>query len=108
MNKSSIQREILASKLLEIGKSLLKTLQPDGNHAVPGASRDPVKWIQKSLTIAEPLDDAARPHIKELKVSVAHFQNRTGDSSIVVCSAALYTKESRCVFEACMPAIASL
>lgn len=59
----------MASKLLEIGKSLLKALQPDGDHAVPGASRDPVKWIQKALTIAEPLDDAASPHIKEIKVS---------------------------------------
>lgn len=59
------QRQTLAAKLLDIGKSLLR--QAVG---VEGAgARDSVKWVQKAFTVTEQVDSVECPGLAELKVS---------------------------------------
>ncbi|KAH9947352.1 meiosis protein SPO22/ZIP4 like-domain-containing protein [Amylocystis lapponica] len=64
-------RELLAAKLLAIGKSLLRTSSRDGNPATPhGGTRDSVKWMQKAFAIVEHLDDPECAGANELKRSI--------------------------------------
>jgi hypothetical protein len=65
------QRELLASKILEIGKSALKHSIRQGNSAIEKngvRNLDAVRWLQKAFAMTEQLDDSATPSIAELKV----------------------------------------
>ncbi|KAG6819251.1 hypothetical protein H0H93_013770, partial [Arthromyces matolae] len=53
-------RQLLASKFHRIGKSMLE--QPEGTK-----SSDAVLWLQKSFTLADPLEDKVAPGVAELK-----------------------------------------
>jgi hypothetical protein len=55
------QCELLAAKLLEIGKSVLS--DKDGAGAL-----DAVKWLQRGFAITEKLEDSATPGLGQLKV----------------------------------------
>jgi hypothetical protein len=58
------QRELLAAKLLEIGKSVLSN--KDIGDGV--STLDAVKWLQKAFAIIEKLEDSATPGPGQLKV----------------------------------------
>jgi len=59
-------RELLAFKLHQIGKSLLKEPSlEDGSKTV-----DAVQWLQKAFSIADKVDDTAALSIAELKISI--------------------------------------
>ncbi|OBZ78675.1 hypothetical protein A0H81_00255 [Grifola frondosa] len=62
-------RTVLAAKLLEIGKTLLRTGSRDSNHSASNA-RKSIKWIQKSFSIIEPLEDAGDADNRNLKRSI--------------------------------------
>jgi hypothetical protein len=61
-------RELLASKILEIGKSGLKSSLRQGKATDGVRNLDAVRWLQKAFALTEQLDDAATPSIAELKV----------------------------------------
>lgn len=64
-------RELLAAKLLEIGKSLLRVDIQSSSLANRGArARDSVKWLQKAFAMIECLDDANNVCGKDLKRSI--------------------------------------
>ncbi|TFK38784.1 meiosis protein SPO22/ZIP4 like-domain-containing protein [Crucibulum laeve] len=74
-------RELLAFKLHQIGKSMLKgTDEQDRNRAV-----DAVEWLQKAFSMADQLEDTAAPGVAELKISIlrtmarAYFLSRAYD-----------------------------
>ena len=70
---TSLQHVALAAKLLEIGKSFLKTLR-EGPHSPDGVQQHPsqyaVKWMQKAFTIIELSDDSTVAGLGELKVAL--------------------------------------
>ncbi|KAF9007848.1 hypothetical protein BDQ17DRAFT_1237313, partial [Cyathus striatus] len=57
-------RELLAFKLHQIGKSVLKGTDKQEGH---GAA-DAVGWLQKAFSMADQLEDTAAPGVTELKV----------------------------------------
>ena len=60
----------LAAKLLEIGRSILKTVQDGPGDAVqPPPGEGAVKWMQKAFSIIELADDASTAGMGDLKVS---------------------------------------
>jgi len=64
-------RQVLAAKLLEIGKSLLKDNQKEDLVTMGGIrTRNAVNWIQKAFAITEQMDDAESPGIADLRQSV--------------------------------------
>ena len=64
------QRQTLAAKLLDIGKSLLRQSAVEGSTAVEGVrARDSVKWVQKAFTVTEQVDCTECPGSAELKAS---------------------------------------
>jgi hypothetical protein len=64
-----LQRELLAAKLLEIGKSVLKANSGEANGTGDGVkAQDAVRWMQKAYNMIEQLDDSATPGMVELKV----------------------------------------
>ncbi|KAJ7615258.1 meiosis protein SPO22/ZIP4 like-domain-containing protein [Mycena polygramma] len=65
-------RERLASKLHDIGKSVLKT-QAAGAAGTDGP--EAVTWLQKAFTIADKLDDSAA-RVPELKISILRTMAR--------------------------------
>jgi len=56
-------RQLLASKFHEIGKSMLK--EPDITRPA-----DVVIWLQKAFSLADQLEDAVTPGLAELKISI--------------------------------------
>ncbi|KAI5118182.1 hypothetical protein M0805_004995 [Coniferiporia weirii] len=65
-------RELLAAKILEIGKSILKAASrapESGTIALADSRRiqDSVRWIQKAFTLVEKMEDAETPGMAELK-----------------------------------------
>ncbi|KAJ6605346.1 meiosis protein SPO22/ZIP4 like-domain-containing protein [Mycena vulgaris] len=65
-------RERLASKLHEIGKSVLK----GQGGVVGGEGPEAVTWLQKAFAIADQLDDAAGLGIPELKICILRTMAR--------------------------------
>ncbi|KIM81848.1 hypothetical protein PILCRDRAFT_8503 [Piloderma croceum F 1598] len=64
-------RELLAAKLLEIGKSVLKASSGQANSTGDGVkAQDAVRWMQKAYYMIEQLDDSATPGIVELKRAI--------------------------------------
>ncbi|KAG1809768.1 uncharacterized protein HD556DRAFT_1223242, partial [Suillus plorans] len=72
-NKTShgkhFQRETLATKLLDIGKSLLRSCYQD-NKLTPEESKanEAIRWMQKAFSVIEPLDCTANAGLAELKI----------------------------------------
>ena len=62
------QRELLASKVLQIGKSLLISEGRDYDSKIEARAEDAVMWLQKAFTLAEPLDDTLTAGAVDLKV----------------------------------------
>lgn len=62
------QRELLASKILEIGQSMLKSVSRGPRDADSAECQRAVQWIQKAFAMAEQLADTATPGVAELKV----------------------------------------
>ncbi|THH10579.1 hypothetical protein EW145_g1240 [Phellinidium pouzarii] len=65
-------RELLAARMLEIGKSILKASSRgsgDGAAALADSRRaqDAVRWIQKAFTLVEKMEDTETPGMAELK-----------------------------------------
>ena len=59
---------MLASKLLEIGKSLLTGDHRDGDANIEGRASDAVSWMQKAFGLADRLDETVTVGATELKV----------------------------------------
>lgn len=65
---------MLAAKILEIGKAILKAARVSTDaDAEPGASdpkraHDAVKWIKKAFALVEKMEDAATAGLADLKV----------------------------------------
>lgn len=68
---SNHDREILATKLLDIGKSILRTCY-EGRNSAPEESKahDAIGWMQKAFSVIEPLDCTTNAELRELKRSV--------------------------------------
>ena len=58
---------ILAAKLLEIGKTFLRTSHANNAVIEPSRAEDSVKWLQKAFAIIEVCDSADTPGFMELK-----------------------------------------
>ena len=66
-----MQRELLAAKLLTIGKSILRAKSGEANGIGDGVkTQDAVRWMQKAYYMVEQLDDSETPGMPELKVCV--------------------------------------
>lgn len=65
-------RELLAYKLHQIGKSLLK--EPSAEDGTKPA--DAVEWLQKAFSMADQLDDTAGSGVVELKISLLRTMAR--------------------------------
>jgi hypothetical protein len=63
---------MLASKLLDIGKSRLRSCYEDSKSA-PDESKaqDAIRWMQKAFSVIEPLDCTTNIELAELKVRVS-------------------------------------
>ncbi|KAG1855968.1 meiosis protein SPO22/ZIP4 like-domain-containing protein [Suillus subluteus] len=68
---SNHDRETLATKLLEIGKSLLRSCYQDSK-LVPEENKanEAIRWMQKAFSVIEHLDCASNAELAELKRSV--------------------------------------
>lgn len=64
----SRQRQLLASKILEIGRSLLTGGAQDGERKVDTRPEEAVMWLQKAFSLVEHLDDTLTAGTTELKV----------------------------------------
>jgi hypothetical protein len=60
---------MLATKLLDIGKSILRTCY-EGSNSAPeeGKAHDAIRWMQKAFFVIEPLDCTTNAELRELKV----------------------------------------
>ncbi|KAG6334327.1 hypothetical protein ID866_4762 [Astraeus odoratus] len=68
---STRDRELLATKLLDIGKSILRTCHQSGKLIAEGSrAPDTLRWMQKAFQIIEPLACATSPELAELKRSI--------------------------------------
>ncbi|KIK99445.1 hypothetical protein PAXRUDRAFT_30503 [Paxillus rubicundulus Ve08.2h10] len=64
-------RELLVSKLLDIGKSILRACHQNGKLLSEGSKApDALRWLKKAFQVIEPLDCSATPKLLELKRSV--------------------------------------
>ena len=83
-SRLSHQRELLASKVLEIGRSLLNGGAPqDGEKKVDARAEEAVRWLQKAFSLAEHLDDTLTAGAAELKVGSRFY--RAQQLIVVVC-----------------------
>jgi len=65
----TFQREILATKLLDIGKSILRSCYDDsGSAPEESKAQDAIRWMQKAFSVIEPLDCSTNAELAELKV----------------------------------------
>ena len=84
----------LASKLLEIGKSLLRSPTEKRPSVEPGRAQDSVKWIQRAFSLMESVESAETLEITELKV----FSLSSLHQVILSEFAELYFEEPRWLF----------
>ncbi|KAI0318005.1 meiosis protein SPO22/ZIP4 like-domain-containing protein [Amylostereum chailletii] len=63
-------RELLASKLLEIGKSLLSGDRRSGDGTIEDVAHEAVPWLQKAFGLADQLDETTTVGATELKRSI--------------------------------------
>jgi Meiosis protein SPO22/ZIP4 like len=66
-----LQRELLASKVLEIGRSLLTGCGRDNGKKIDTRAEEAVSWLQKAFSLAERLDDTLTAGATELKVGLS-------------------------------------
>jgi hypothetical protein len=72
LSKWYVQRELLAVKLLEIGKSILRANPGEANSTGDGVhAQDAVQWMQKAYNMIEQLGDSETAGMAELKVESA-------------------------------------
>jgi len=71
---SARDRELLASKILEIGRSLLTGGAQDGERKVDTRPEEAVMWLQKAFSLAEHLDDTLTAGAAELKVRSRYYR----------------------------------
>ncbi|KAI0248099.1 hypothetical protein BJV78DRAFT_1132012, partial [Lactifluus subvellereus] len=64
---SARDRELLASKVLEIGRSLLTGGGRDNEKKIEARAEEAVTWLQKAFSLAEHLDDTLTAGAAELK-----------------------------------------
>ncbi|KAG2129719.1 meiosis protein SPO22/ZIP4 like-domain-containing protein, partial [Suillus bovinus] len=64
------QRETLATKLLDIGKSLLRSCYQDSKLTEESKANEAIRWMQKAFAVIEPLDCVTNAKLAELKRSV--------------------------------------
>lgn len=64
----SHQRELLVSKVLEIGRSHLNGVARDRDKKIDTRAEEAVRWLQKAFSLAEHLDDTLTAGAVELKV----------------------------------------
>ncbi|KAG2036233.1 meiosis protein SPO22/ZIP4 like-domain-containing protein [Suillus americanus] len=68
---SNHDRETLATKLLDIGKSLLRSCYQDSKLvSEESKANEAIRWMQKAFSVIEPLDCATNAELAELKRSV--------------------------------------
>ncbi|KIK46084.1 hypothetical protein CY34DRAFT_22194 [Suillus luteus UH-Slu-Lm8-n1] len=66
---SNHDRETLATKLLDIGKSLLRSCYQDSKSASEETkANEAIRWMQKAFSVIEPLDCATNLELAELKI----------------------------------------
>ncbi|KAF9229785.1 hypothetical protein BS17DRAFT_688278 [Gyrodon lividus] len=66
-----LSRELLVSKLLDIGKSILRVCNQSGKSSAEGSKApDALRWLKKAFQVIEPLDCSATPELLELKVRI--------------------------------------
>ncbi|KAI6000917.1 meiosis protein SPO22/ZIP4 like-domain-containing protein, partial [Pisolithus marmoratus] len=64
-------RELLAAKLLDIGKSILRTCHQGGKLMAEGnRAPDALRWMQKAFQVIEPLECTPNSELAELKRAV--------------------------------------
>jgi hypothetical protein len=73
-SRPSHQRELLASKVLEIGRSLLTGGARDAERKVDTQPEEAVMWLQKAFSLAEHLDDTLTAGAAELKVRSRYYR----------------------------------
>ncbi|KAI6165514.1 meiosis protein SPO22/ZIP4 like-domain-containing protein [Pisolithus thermaeus] len=65
------RRELLATKLLDIGKSILRACHQGGKLVVEGnRAPDALRWMQKAFQVIEPLECSPNSELAELKRAV--------------------------------------
>ncbi|KAI5992168.1 hypothetical protein EDD15DRAFT_2197189 [Pisolithus albus] len=68
---STRDRELLATKLLDIGKSILRTCHQGGKLVAEGnRAPDALRWMQKAFQVIEPLECTSKSELAELKRAV--------------------------------------
>ena len=73
-SRPSHQRELLASKVLEIGRSLLTGGVQDVERKVDTRAEEAVIWLQKAFSLAEHLDDTLTAGASQLKVGSRYYR----------------------------------
>jgi hypothetical protein len=68
------QRELLASKVLEIGRSHLNDGARDRDKNTDARAEEAVRWLQKAFSLAEHLDDTLTAGAVELKVGSRFYR----------------------------------
>jgi len=79
---SARDRELLASKVLEIGRSLLTGGARDKEKKVDTGAGEAVRWLQKAFSLAEHLDDTLNAGAADLKVGRRLYRARADLGSI--------------------------
>jgi len=77
---SARDREQLASKVLEIGRSFLSDGARDDERKIDARAEDAVRWLQKAFSLAEPLDDTLTAGAVELKVRRSLLSDNVANS----------------------------
>lgn len=68
---STRDRELLATKLLDIGKSILRSCHQGGKLVAEGnRAPDALRWMQKAFQVIEPLECTSKSELAELKRAV--------------------------------------
>jgi hypothetical protein len=83
----------LASKVLEIGRSLLTVGAQDGEKKSDARAEEAVRWLQKAFSLAEHLDDTLTAGAAELKVGSRYY--RTLRLIVVICGSAMHIEKFR-------------
>lgn len=74
------QRELLASKVLQIGRSLLISEGRANDPKIEARAEEAVKWLQKAFSLAEHLDDNLAAGAVDLKVGLLFLADNVTDS----------------------------
>ncbi|KIJ58775.1 hypothetical protein HYDPIDRAFT_102026, partial [Hydnomerulius pinastri MD-312] len=71
LSARDVSRELLVSKLLDIGKSILRGCNQGGKSLAEGSKApDALWWMKKAFQLIEPLDCSVNPELVELKVCI--------------------------------------